>query len=55
MSRNALKMEKWWKGRRKKKYKVARQNDNLVVGARVIYKKNMKGGEVEKYIRQFVA
>ena len=46
---NALETEEWRKVRRKKKYKVARPNDKLVVGARVIYKRNMKGGEVEMY------
>ena len=35
---NALKMGKWRKVRRKKKCKVARPNDKLVVGARVIHK-----------------
>ena len=28
---------------------VARLNDKLVVRARMIYKRNMKDGEVEKY------
>ena len=35
---NALEMEEWRKGRRKK-CKVAPLNDKLVVGARVIYKR----------------
>ena len=45
---NALEMEEWRKVRRKK-WKVARPNDKLVVRARMIYKTKMKDGEVEKY------
>ena len=45
---NALEMEEWRKVRRKK-WKVARLNGRLVVRARMIYKRKMKGGEVEKY------
>ena len=45
---NALEMEEWRKVRRKI-WKVARPNDKLVVRARMIYKKKMKDGEVEKY------
>ena len=45
---NALEMEEWRKVRRKK-WKVARPNDKLVVRARIIYKRKMKDGEVEKY------
>ena len=45
---NALETEEWRKVRRKKKWKVARPSDKLVVGARMIYERNMKGGEVEK-------
>ena len=45
---NALEMEEWRKVRRKK-WKVARPNDKLVVRARIIYKTKMKDGEVEKY------
>ena len=52
---NALEMKDWRKLRRKKKYKVARPNDKLVVEARRIYKRNTKDGEVEKYICQLVA
>ena len=33
----------------KEKCKVARPNDKAVVGARVIYKRKMEGGKVEKY------
>ena len=44
---NALEMEEWRKVRRKK-WKVARLNDKLVVRARMIYKRKMKDGEVEK-------
>ena len=51
---NALEMEEWRKVRRKK-WKVARPNDKLVVRARMIYKTNMKDGEVEKYIRRLTA
>ena len=46
---NALEMEEWRQVRRKKKCKVVRPNDKLVVWARVIYKRNMRDGEVEKY------
>ena len=46
---NALEMEEWWKARGKKKCKVARPNDKLEVGVRMIYKRKMKRGEVEKY------
>ena len=45
---NALEMEAWRKVRRKKKWKVARPNDKLVVGARMIYKKKRNDCEVEK-------
>ena len=45
---NALEMEKWRKVRRKK-WKVARPNDKIVVRSRMIYKTKMKDGEVEKY------
>ena len=45
---NALEMEEWRKVRRKK-WKVARPNDKLVVRSRMIYKTKMKDGEVEKY------
>ena len=43
---NALEMKEWKKVRRKK-WKVARPNGKLVVRARVIYKRNMKDGEVD--------
>ena len=46
---NALEMEEWRKIQRKKKYKMARPNGKLVVRARMIYKINMKDGEVENY------
>ena len=46
---SALKMEEWRKVWRKKKCKVASSNDKLMVGTRMIYKRNMKDGEVEKY------
>ena len=45
---NELEMEEW-KNVRRKKWKVARPNDKLVVRARIIYKRKMKDGEVEKY------
>ena len=51
---NALEMEEWRKVRRKK-WKVARPNDKLVVRARTIYKTKMKDGEVEKYICRLTA
>ena len=35
--------------------KVARSNDKLVVGARMIYKRKMKACEVEKYRCQLTA
>ena len=46
---NALEMEECRKIRRKKKYKMARPNGKLVVGARMTYKKKMKDGEIENY------
>ena len=46
---NALEMEEWRKVRRKKKCMVARRNDKHVIGARVVYKRKIKGSEVEKY------
>ena len=52
---HALEIEEWRKVQRKKKYRVARPNDKLVVGARVIYKRKMKDGEVEKYMCRLVA
>ena len=49
-ARDALEMEEWRKVRRKKKCKLARPNDKLVVGTKMLYKKNIgQGGEVEKY------
>ena len=42
-----LEMEECGKIRRKKKCKVARPNDKLVVRARVIYKRKMKDGDGE--------
>ena len=38
---NALEMEEWRKVRREKKWKVARPNDKLVVGARVAYNRKI--------------
>ena len=52
---NALELEEWRKVRRKKKCRVARPNDKLVVGVKVIYKKNTKDGEDEKYGCRLVA
>ena len=52
---NALKMEDRRKVRRKKKCKMARPNDKLVVGARGIYMRKMKDGEVENYRCRLVA
>ena len=49
---NALEMEEWRKVQRKKKLKVARK---LVVGARMIYNRNMKDCEIEKYRYRFTA
>ena len=51
---NALEMEEWRKVWRKK-WKVARPNDKLVVRARMIYKTKMKDGEVEKYKSRLTA
>ena len=34
---------------------IARPNDKLVVGARVIYKRKMKDGKAEKYKCRLVA
>ena len=45
---NVLEMEELRKNQRKKKCKVTRSNDEYVVRARVIYKRKMKGGEVEQ-------
>ena len=52
---NALEMEEWRQVRGTKKFKVARPNDKLVVEARVIYKRKMKDGEVEKYRCRLIA
>ena len=52
---NALEMGEWMKVQRKKKCKVARPNDKLVVEARVIYEGKMKDGEVKKYKCRLVA
>ena len=52
---HALEMEEWRKFWRKKKCKVARSNDKIVVGARGIYKIKMKDGEVENYRCRLVA
>ena len=48
-------MEEWRRVWRKKKCKVACSNDKLMVGTRMIYKRNMKDGEVEKYECRLVA
>ena len=46
---DSLEIEEWRKARRKKKYKMARPNDKLVVGARMLHKGNMReDDEVEK-------
>ena len=52
-----LEMEEWRKVRRKNTWKVARPNDKLVVGARVIYNRKIldKDGEVEEYICRLIA
>ena len=43
-------MEEWWKARRKERCEMARPNDNLVVGTRMLYEKNRReDGEVEIY------
>ena len=52
---NALEMEERRKVRRKKKCRVARPNDKLVVGARVICKRKVKDGEVENYGCRLIA
>ena len=46
---NALKMEEWRKAWKNNKYEMARPNGNLVVGARMVYKRKMKDGKAEKY------
>ena len=46
---NALEMEEWRKVWRKKKWKVTRPNDNIVVGDRMIYKRKRKSCEVDKH------
>ena len=49
-------VKEWRKARRKWKCKVARPNDKLVAGARMIYKKYMReDGEVETYKYRLVA
>ena len=52
---NVLEMKDYGKVQRKKKCKVARPNDKVVVGARVIYKRKIKDGEAEKYRCRLVA
>ena len=52
---NALEMEEWREAWREKKWKVARPNEKLVVGAMMIYKRNMNDCGVEKYRCQFTA
>ena len=49
MTMNTPQIEVWNKVHRKNKWKVARPNKNHEVGARIIYKSYMKGGEVKKY------
>ena len=51
----ALDMEDWKEIRRNNKCKVAPSNDKLVVAARVIHKRNIKGDKVEKYRCRSVA
>ena len=47
---NSLEMEEWRKCRRTKKCKIARPSDKLVVGAKILYKRNIReDGEVEMY------
>ena len=48
---NVLGMEEWRKVRRNNKWKVARPNDKLAVGARVVFNKKKVGQdrEVEKH------
>ena len=48
-------MEEWEKVGRKKKWKVVRSNDKLVVGVRVIYEIYIKNGEVDKSRYQLAA
>ena len=48
-------MEEWRIARRKNKCKVACSNNKLMVRTRMIYKRNMKDGEVEKYECRLVA
>ena len=53
---NALEMEQWRNVRKKKRCKVAGPNRKLVVGARNIYSRKVKDGEVvEKYRCRVVA
>ena len=52
---NALEMEERRKIRRKNKCKVDRPNNKLVVRARVVYKRKVKDGEVEKCRCRLVA
>ena len=44
---NSLEMEEWRKARRKKTCKMVRPNDRLVVGARMLYKR--EDGDIEKF------
>ena len=52
---DALEMGEWREVWRKKKCKVVRPNYKLVIGARVIYKRNVKDGEFDKYRCRLVA
>ena len=52
---NALEMEEGRKVRRKNKLNVARLNDKLMIGARVIYKRNVDYGVAKKYGCRLVA
>ena len=55
-SMDSPEMEEWRKARRKWKCKVARPNDKLVVGNKMLYKKKIRqDGEVEKYKCRLVA
>ena len=49
-----LEMVEWSKVRREEKCEMARPNGKLVLGARMIYKRSMKNGEVDKYKCQLV-
>ena len=52
---NALEMEEWRKVWKNNKCKMARPSGELVVGAKVIYKRKLKNGEVKKYKCRLIA